>query len=531
MNKYFNKQIIKKLFGTSNSLNINEINRQINLLNKIFSKGIKKDSPQIQIKKKEPGLIGENPMNVKKIFLSLQYYFNNCLNWRSTRTQFNITPPPLYPSITSQIMVDFFNPTLINSVGGGNMLKLEEDITKFISSLSGWDNNLSKGIFTFGGTGTNLYGMKIGINKSNPEFALKGIKNAIFIDNDQTHSCHRTACDWLGVGIKNDVILKTYNGAIKISEFEQKLEKAIKNNKKVGCIILNGGESYDYFVDPIYEIYKIRNKICKKYNLDYKPHIHVDSVSGWVFLFFNDYNFQKNPLNISRNALLKIKKINLRIKELKYADSFGVDFHKTGFTQYISSLFMLKNKGDLKYLMEGSKRGITPQSFGMSEYSPGQYTLETSRSAIGPVSAYVTLSSLGKKGYQYLVGNFMNLAEDLREKIYNDPLFIPCNNDSLGWCTLFLINPYPHKINFKDILQEKDRSKIEFLNNYQKNFYNFLNEKKNRNKWIFSLSSRYKIRSFKLYPMSPLIDIKTNDEILTWIRKNKLTFEKIFFKK
>lgn len=526
--QYFNKKTIKKLFGETGSLNASEIKKQLNNLDKILSKNLNKDCPRVIADTKKPSLVEENPKGLTEIFSGLQYYFNNCLNWRSIRTQFNVTPPPNLPSISSQVLVDMINPTLVTEMGCGNLLNLEKEITKFISRLARWDDKNSLGIFTFGGTGTNIYGMKVGLNKSQPSISLEGVKNIVFIDNDETHSCHRTSCDWLGVGINNDIVLKTYNGAINPDELENEMINAIKNNKKIGCIILNGGESYDYSVDPIHKVYKIREKICKKFNLDYKPHIHVDSVSGWVFLMFNNYDFLKNPLSFSKESLNKIKTMNSKIRQLKYADSFGVDFHKTGFTQYISSLFMLKNKRDIQYIAEGS-RGATAQSFEISGYSPGQYTLETSRSAIGPVSAYVTLSSLGIRGFQYLIGNFMEVAEDLRAKLRKDKMFIPCNDKSLGWCTLFVINPFDKELSFKEMINY-DSSKQNEINRYQKEFYNYLNEKKNKNQWLFSLSGRYKIKTFKLYPMSPYTNKKTNDEILKWITQNKKEFDKKVYK-
>lgn len=526
--KFFNKKLIKELFGEPGELNIAKLKSQLNNLDSIFSKNIIKDSPRVIADAEKPSLIEENPKALTKVFSGLQYYFNNCLNWRSVRTQFNVTPPPNLPSISSQVLVDMINPTLVTEMGCGNLLNLEKDITKFLSHLVKWDDKKSLGIFTFGGTGTNLYGMKVGLNKSQPNISLEGVKNIVFIDNDETHSCHRTSCDWLGVGINNDIILKTYNGVINPNELERKMVNVIKKGKKIGCIILNGGESYDYSVDPIYKVYKIREKIYKRFNLNCKPHIHVDSVSGWVFLMFNDYDFLKNPLSFSKESLSKIKIMNSKIKQLKYADSFGVDFHKTGFTQYISSLFMLKNKDDIKYIAEGS-RGATAQSFEISGYPPGQYTLETSRSAIGPVSAYVTLSSLGVKGFQYLIGNFMDVAEDLRAKLRKDKNFIPCNDQSLGWCTLFVINPFEKKLSFQKMINYS-QSKQNQINNYQKEFYKYLNEKKNKNQWVFSLSGRYKIKTFKLYPMSPHTSKKTNDEILKWIKKNKKEFDKKFHK-
>lgn len=91
--QYFNKKLIKKIFGKAGSLNTIEIKNQLNKLDKIFSKNLNKNSPKLIAKAEKPSLVEENPKDLVEIFSGLQYYFNNCLNWRSVRTQFNVTPP------------------------------------------------------------------------------------------------------------------------------------------------------------------------------------------------------------------------------------------------------------------------------------------------------------------------------------------------------------------------------------------------------------------------------------------------------
>jgi glutamate/tyrosine decarboxylase-like PLP-dependent enzyme len=57
--------------------------------------------------------------------------------------------------------------------------------------------------------------------------------------------------------------------------------KTIESGDKISSIILNGGTTYNHTIDEIKAIVDLRNYMTEKYELDYKPHIHVDSVIGW----------------------------------------------------------------------------------------------------------------------------------------------------------------------------------------------------------------------------------------------------------
>lgn len=85
-----------------------------------------------------------------------------------------------------------------------------------------------------------------------------------------------------------------------------------------------------------------------KYALDYCPHIHVDSVIGWAWLMFESYDFIQNPLEFSEDAIVELKYVYNHVKDISLADSFGVDFHKTGYSPYLCSMFICKDKQ--KYL-------------------------------------------------------------------------------------------------------------------------------------------------------------------------------------
>lgn len=522
---YFDKKLIEELFGKVDSLNIEELKVFLDMLKSTYSDKITLDGPRLSFPSEKPSLLEVDPKPTAQVFSDMQYYFDDVVNWRNPKTQFNITPPPLLNTLSSHFLVDLLNPTMATKAGAGNLVELEIDVAEFFAKLINWDPSLALSISTFGGTGTILYGLKTGLNKSNPLYSLEGVKDAVIISNDLVHAKHLTCTDWLGVGTSNNIVLKTNNGVVDPEDVYAALKKQILKGKRIGCIILNAGDTLDNNVDPIKDVYAVREKVCKEFNLDYVPHIHVDAVSGWVFLLFEGYDFENNPLNISKVALEKIKNVYSLIKGLEFADSFGVDFHKTGFTQYISSVFVLKNKDDVEVLKPNTACPAA-ECFKTSTNKAYAYTLETSRSAQGLVSTYVALSSLGKKGYQYLISHFMNLAEDLRSKLKDDDDFILCNGSSQGWCTLFLPNFNDEPTLFSNILNSLDNAKINSINSYQEELYTFLTSGKNANMWDFSLIQAYDIKCLRLYPMSPYTTIEHNDEFIAWFKENKKEFDK-----
>ena len=84
-----------------------------------------------------------------------------------------------------------------------------------------------------------------------------------------------------------------------------------------------------------------------------------------------------------------------RIRHLKRADSVGIDFHKTGFAPYVSSLFLVRDQIDLERLVRG--RAEMPYLFQTGERHPGVFTLETSRGGGGVLGSLASLLLLGRE--------------------------------------------------------------------------------------------------------------------------------------
>src|SRR5262249_55225006 len=134
-----------------------------------------------------------------------------------------------------------------------------------------------------------------------------------------------------------------------------------------------------------------------------------------------------------------LAKAHYRIRHLKLADSIGIDFHKTGFAPYISSLVLFRDRDDVRYIFR--ERESLPYLFQSGVHHPGMFTLETSRRGTGRRAALATLLLFGKQGLRTLLGHVVEMAEVLREGLESPPDLTVLNGDNVGPVTLFRVYP------------------------------------------------------------------------------------------
>src|SRR3989344_4882717 len=295
--------------------------------------------------------------------------------------------------------------------------------------------------------------------------------------------------------------------------------EATKNGKKIATIIISGGTTNDMVVDPIKDVADLRDELVNKLGLDYRPHLHVDAVVGFPWIFFKDYNMEKNSLNMSEAAKERISKIVKNLRNLNYADSFGVDFHKMGFCPYISSLFMVKDKSSFY------KDKDSLVEFG--QYTPFAYTIENSRPGNGPMSAYIALNLLGVKGFQNIIAHNMEVAIDLQNSLEETGQFKIINKTGLGCATIFSPK-IPEHIKFKNPEEE-----ISVQNSYTTILIDTL--RKMGNPFYLDMVPEYctgattcSHRALKAYIMSPYSSKETNSEFIFFMTDLKRKIDSKF---
>jgi len=333
---------------------------------------------------------------------------------------YNVLPNPnIYGQIAS-LFASFANPNFCMDTPSGKLLILEKAVINYLNDLAGWEIGRAGGIFTFGGKGTLLYALKIALDKIDPNYRRLGISgNNYIISNDLGHPSHIEICNWLGLGENHCIRLKTHNAVIDIEEFKQAFIDVIERGGKLPLIIINGMTTNNHTFDSIKAVYDARNEIVKKYKLNYSPHLHIDSVLGWVYLLINKYDFNLNQLDLTNEVKLILKNKAEQASEIKYADSFAADFHKTGFCNYISSVFLIREKNDL-FGIEGHYSESDDMTF--SEFAPYDYSLESSRAPHGPVVAFAALKTIGIEGFVRILANQTEAYIYLKEEFHKQKM-------------------------------------------------------------------------------------------------------------
>ena len=96
--------------------------------------------------------------------------------WGHPRTQINVVAPPSIPSIIGSLLPAIYNPNLVSDDTSYGLALAEASVVAMVSRLVGYDAARSAGVFTFGGTGTSLYGVKLGIEKAFPNAMENGVR-------------------------------------------------------------------------------------------------------------------------------------------------------------------------------------------------------------------------------------------------------------------------------------------------------------------------------------------------------------------
>ncbi|MEO5958419.1 MAG: pyridoxal-dependent decarboxylase, partial [Opitutaceae bacterium] len=330
-------------------------------------------------------------------------------NWENPASVENVVTMPCDPAIYGAMMGVAANPNLVYREYSEVADELEKTVIRQIAQLVGYDPAEATGVFTQGGTFCNLYGYLFGIRKALPQALHLGLEHGQdyrIINSQGGHYSNTTNLSLLGVNLARKTIRVrvTASHDIDVKDLEDQLAACFRLGCVVPCIMLTMGTTDTFGVDRVKPVYDLCRQLCARFGMEKVPHIHVDAAVGWPLIFFLDYDFAANPLAINSATLASLQRNVERFRELKYADSFTVDFQNWGYVPYTSSLVMIKEQASLKALEHD------PENFSYFEKDTQgqthfQSTVECSRGAAGLFGAYAAMQYLGKRGYQTLIAH------------------------------------------------------------------------------------------------------------------------------
>ena len=458
-----------------------------------------------------------DPSSVEQVTAELVDQFRGLPIWGHPRAQTQVISCSSIASIIGVLLPAIYNPNLVSDDTARGVMEAEVRVTAMAADLVGYDPDVAGGLFTFGGTGTNLYGVKIGLEKAMPGTMETGVHgDAVVLASEQCHYSRLNVAGWLGLGERNVIEVPSQpSNDVDLDLLTQAAERALKDGRRIAALIAVMGTTDAFGVDDLEAIVALRDRLVTRFELDYRPHVHADAVIGWAWSVFTGYSFEKNPLGFRPRTVRALAGALHRIRHLGLADSVGLDFHKTGFAPYVSSLFLVRDKADLQQLVRG--RADMPYLFQSGEHHPGLFSLETSRSGSGVLAALASLRLLGKTGLRTLLGHLVEMAELFREHLEGHRMTTVLNGENFGTVTLFRV--YPDDVDTWTIKERErtDPAARDLLfehNDYNRRVYRYLHDDAMAGRGVLiSMTECYRLTDYhepivalKVYVLSPFID-------------------------
>ncbi len=468
------------------------------------------------------------PGNLKDARDSIFPYYWGTDGWYSKLHLENVRGPANYASLVGTIACLLKNPNLCVDTYSQRSNELEVKAITALANLLFYHTDSPWGVFTIGGTLSNLYAGKIGIERICPGASRRGLggEKIAGITSRAAHYSNETLADWLGMGRDNLHNIPTDGKfSMRLDLLELKMDQLYQDKFKIAFIITTFGTTDAFGIDDIMQVREIALAKSGQYGVPC-PQIHVDAAAGWPLCFLAEYDTVANKLGFSQDILPVIRKTQEQCEALKSADSVTIDFHKMGWGHYPSSAFIVNKRENLACLFRETE---DMPYFSEADYrrDPALFTLETSRPAIGPYSVMASLNGIGLIGYQILVAHALEMADYLKKRLEELDYCKVLNAQSLGAHVVWWVLPkgrdarkiYSRLI--KGDLEEKDCKR--YFEEIRRLFYKRQHAASNNQKdasLSFTASTGYEpngiaIPAWKAVFYNPKTDKQVIDDLIT----------------
>jgi L-2,4-diaminobutyrate decarboxylase len=373
------------------------------------------------------------PGNLKDARDAVFPFFWGTDGWYSKLHLENVKGPANYASLVGALACLLKNPNLCVDTYSQRSNELEVKAITALANLVFYHTESPWGVFTMGGTISNLYGGKLGIEKVLPGAMQTGVRNYRLagIVSQAAHYSNATLAGWLGMGTENLHAVPTDRSlAIRLDLLAEKLDALYAEQIRVAFIIATFGGTDAFGIDDIAAIRRLIEEKARAWNMPV-PHLHADAAVGWALCFLDEYDLQENPFQLEAETLPLIAAAQKHCQGFRHADSVTIDFHKMGWGHYPASAFIVNRRADLQHLFR-SKHEMP--YFAEAEYrrDPALFTLECSRAAIGPYSVMASLNGLGLIGCRMLVANALEMAHLLKKRLGRLDYCKVLNGETIG---------------------------------------------------------------------------------------------------
>ena len=240
------------------------------------------------------------PGNLKDARDAIFPYFWGTDGWSSKLHLENVKGPANYASLIGAMACLLKNPNLCTDTYSQRSNELEVKSVTALANLLFYHTESPWGLFTMGGTISNLYGGKIGIERVAPgtmERGLEGVRLCGIV-SEAAHYSNATLAGWLGLGTANLHTVPTDTAmAMRLDLLEESLDRAYRAGSTVAFVIATFGSTDAFGVDDIAEIRQLVDAKAAEHGKPV-PQLHVDAAVGWFLTVLNEYDVESNPFGL-----------------------------------------------------------------------------------------------------------------------------------------------------------------------------------------------------------------------------------------
>jgi len=295
-----------------------------------------------------------------------------------------------FPGFVGELITALTNTSMYTYEVAPVATLMEKALIEKMVSLTGWEQG--EGIFTSGGSQSNLYAMLLARNSIFPEVKNEGItalpKLAVLV-SERSHFSLLKGANTIGIGQNGVIKVKVdERGRMRGSAVAEALEYTIKKGMVPFMVCSTAGTTETGSFDAIDEI----ADLAEKHGLWH----HVDGSWGGSLILSEKYH----PL----------------FKGLHRADSFTWNPHKLMSIPLTCSAFMAKDKGVMRREIQSNDADYIYHDYDNSEFDTGPSSLSCGR-RVDSLKLWLSWNYWGEEGYRERVEKCMELADYATKKV------------------------------------------------------------------------------------------------------------------
>lgn len=300
-----------------------------------------------------------------------------------------------FPSFLAEMVSTAFNTSMYTYETAPIATLVEKKVVSECLNLA--DFKQGEGIFTTGGSASNMSALLAARNHLDPSIATDGYTDqalSLFVSKD-AHYSFAKAANVIGLGINNIYKINTLdNGKMDIDHLQTCIEHSLNNNQTPFFVSATTGTTVRGAFDPINAIADIAQH--------YKLWLHVDGAWGASVLWH--------------------KKHKALMQGLERADSLAWDAHKMLGLPLMCAMLLFKEKG---MLAKAHNHGASDEYIYRdteAQYNLGPISIQCGRK-VDALKLYLTWQALGYEGLHAHIDDLFKQADFFAQCVEEHPNF------------------------------------------------------------------------------------------------------------